>query len=354
MKTQPLTGQVLAPDFQNGFIGAIYKAYNEHRHLILRPDDVWLAITTALGLYVNHHVEEMRDTFVEHEGKKEIMVYAKGNLYSADWRNIIDQFAVEIEKNTKDDMRSWIEPSFSTSTHVIKTVGQVVLMGVMQKYFSYKGYLMCGLREVTLEGTEKDWKDLPVKASRLKDLGVECLAHWAGLLDYVLYHFVKAFSRNPDKDFWSRVCHSSGNLSGPSHLEGWVNVFIPFGNLDGAYKLKKADPDGNEWGRVDLVSIPASTTVVPVSVDDNGTTHSTLFYGGHIVCVYDESKDTIRPSLDWAMVNITEFLDSQVKEESRKYSEDLHHPPGSMAWSRVEQNYKWQSFPTPVEFTSGG
>ena len=352
MKTQPLVGQVLAPNFQNGFIGAIYKAYNEHRHLILRPDDVWLAITTALGLYVNNHAEEMRHTFVEHEGKKEIKVYATGSLYSANWSSIIDQFAAEIEKNTKDDMRAWIEPSFSTTTHVTKTVGQVVLMGVMKKYFDYKLMLLCGLPEVTLEGTVDDWKDLRVKASRLKDLGVECLAHWAGLLDFVLSHFVNAFSGNADKDFWNRVCHRSGGGSGPSYLGGWVNVFIPFGKDNGEYKLMEADPDGNKWGRVDMDSIPGSTTEVPVLIDDNGTTYSTIFYGGHIVCVYDESKDTIRPSLDWAMVDITEFLDS---EGSRECSEELGRLHARMNRMRAEQqNYNWQDFPKPVEFTSGG
>ena len=240
----------------------------------------------------------MRHTFVEHEGKKEIKVYATGNLYSANWPYIIDQFAAKIEKNTKDDMRSWIEPSFSTTTHVSKTVGQVVLMGVMKKYFDFTAHLACGLPEVTLEGTVDDWKELRVKASRLKDLEVECLKHWAGLLDFVLSHFVKAFSGNPDKNFWSRVCHHSGAFSGPSYLGGWVNVFIPFGKANGEYKLMEAEPDGNKWGRIDLAEIPASTTEVPVLVDDNGVkTYSTIFYGGHIVCVYDGSKDTIRDLL---------------------------------------------------------
>ena len=350
MKSQPLAGQALSPDCHNGFIGAIYKAYNEHRHLILRPDDVWLAITTALGLYVNNHAEEMRHTFVKHEGKKEIKVYSDGNLYSADWRNIMGQFAAEIEKNTKDDMRSWIEPSFSTTTHATKTVGQVVLMGVMQKYFDYTCCLLCGLPQVTLEGTVEDWKHLRVKASRLKDMGVQCLKHWAGLLDFVLSHFVKGFSGNPDKDFWNRVCHRTGGGSGPSYLGGWVNVFIPFEKDSGEYIMMGADPRKNKWGRIDMDAVPGSTTQVPVLIDDNGTTHSTIFYGGHIVCVYDYIKDTIRPSLDWAIVDITEFPDS---EEPRECSQDdLDDLCARMGWMRVKQEY-WKALPKPVEFASG-
>ncbi len=131
-----------------------------------------------------------------------------------------------------------------------------------------------------------------------------------------------------------------------------MNVFIPFKKGSGEYILMRADPSKNQWGEVDMDSVPASTVQVPVLIDDNGTTHSTIFFGGHIVCVYDEAKDAIRPSLDWAMVDITEFLDS---EDSRECFEELDHLRGRMGRIRAErQNYNWQDFPKLVEFTSGG
>ena len=60
-------GYVISPGFSNGFVGALYQAYNEHRHLILRPDDVWLAIATAFGLFmgVKENAETMRKQFVD-------------------------------------------------------------------------------------------------------------------------------------------------------------------------------------------------------------------------------------------------------------------------------------------------
>lgn len=34
----------------NGFVRAALEAYNQHRHLVIRPDDVWITILTQLSL----------------------------------------------------------------------------------------------------------------------------------------------------------------------------------------------------------------------------------------------------------------------------------------------------------------
>ena len=351
----------MAPPLGNGFVGTIFQAYREHRHLVLRPDDVWLAITTALSLYVNNHAEEMRHTFVEHEGKKEIKVEAGGDVYSADWNSIMHQFAEEIENNTRSDVRSWLEPNFSTTTPTARTVGQVVLMGAMKKYFDFTVILACGLRKVTLEGTLQDWQYLRTKASQLKYLAVEELTHWAGLLDFVLAHFIQVFSGHPDRDFWGRICHYLSGGSGSSALTGWVNVFIPFEKDDGKYRLMEADPSENRWGMIDTDSVPPSTVEVPVLINDNGRVYTTLFYGGHIVSVYNPSDDTIRPSLDWAIIDVTEHLEQkkdcnstdelcQLRERKRMMEMHMYHG-GSVHGGG---DLYWKYFPEPVKFKYSG
>lgn len=65
--TQP--ENIIEPNLGNGFIGALYDAYSKHYELVLRPDDVWLAIGTAFANYVDAHSEEMRKEFVNHEEK---------------------------------------------------------------------------------------------------------------------------------------------------------------------------------------------------------------------------------------------------------------------------------------------
>ena len=335
-------GRIISPGFSNGFVGALYRAYNEHRHLILRPDDVWLAITTAFGLFmgVKKNAETMRKQFVDFEGKIQLEVTDAGTIYTVNWNDIINRMSDLIEKNTKGDARTWTEPNFTTTTPTGKTVGQVVLMGVMKHYFDYKVTLMCGLPKVTLEGTLEDWKKLQEKAQHFASFGIECLTHWSGLLEIVLQKMVDSYEGKVDKEFWSHIVANEGWGSGSSYIAGWVNVFMPFSEK-GVYRLSSVKPESSDWGKIDSDDVPPSTVEVPVLIDDNGREYETIFYGGHIVCLYDPEKDSIRPSLDWAIVDITGSTGPQVKS----FREPV---PQRVA------DYHPETFPKPVKFSYGG
>ncbi|KAI9457708.1 hypothetical protein HD554DRAFT_1983611, partial [Boletus coccyginus] len=54
----------------NGFVHTVVEAYNRHRTLIVRPDNVWLAILTQFSFFVNGNAEALRSVFVAHKGKK--------------------------------------------------------------------------------------------------------------------------------------------------------------------------------------------------------------------------------------------------------------------------------------------
>ena len=61
----------------NGFSDTVLRAYNQHHHLVLRPDDVWQAIILQFNFYVNAHAEDLRHLFVPHKGKKHLTVIVK-------------------------------------------------------------------------------------------------------------------------------------------------------------------------------------------------------------------------------------------------------------------------------------
>jgi hypothetical protein len=60
--------------YGNGFVDGIIRAFQQDLHLVLRPDDVWLAIMTQFNFYVKSHAEELRNKFVNHKGKEELEV----------------------------------------------------------------------------------------------------------------------------------------------------------------------------------------------------------------------------------------------------------------------------------------
>ena len=58
--------------------------------MILRPDDVWIAITTSFARYMEVHAEDLRSKFVDHEGQKELVAYGGGTIMSANWPDLVD------------------------------------------------------------------------------------------------------------------------------------------------------------------------------------------------------------------------------------------------------------------------
>ena len=62
-----------------------------------------------------------------------------------------------LEENVVDTgLREWIILDFSTTTRDDRVVAGVLMMGTLQKYFSYMFSIVCGIPSVTLLGTEED------------------------------------------------------------------------------------------------------------------------------------------------------------------------------------------------------
>eukprot|EP01126_Amoeba_proteus_P007866 TRINITY_DN1286_c0_g1_i5.p1 TRINITY_DN1286_c0_g1~~TRINITY_DN1286_c0_g1_i5.p1 ORF type:complete len:365 (-),score=80.48 TRINITY_DN1286_c0_g1_i5:139-1179(-) len=305
LKTTEPEGTI-EPALKNGFVGAAFQAYNQHMNLVLSPDDVWVAITTAFANYVDRHAEEMRHHFVTHKGKKELVVYSVGSITTANYDDLINQMSNKIDENTKAETRKWLESDFSTTTSISRTVSKVVLMGAMKNYFSYKMCLMCGLPSVTLLGTLQDWQEIRTRVDRLSSYGVTELNTWAEVLGHVIDEFVSAYQGKVDKDFWNRITHESGGGSGPTYLEGWILAFMPWTD-EGKFILSPLSHvlSTHSYGFMDTNDVPASAVEVPVIINDNGTEYQTIFYAGAIAATYDASKNRIKPSLDWGFIDVT-------------------------------------------------
>ncbi|KYQ91415.1 hypothetical protein DLAC_08379 [Tieghemostelium lacteum] len=151
----------------HSLIHAITRAYNQHHHLIIRPDDIWIAIVSQFSIYINKNAEKLRDKFVSFEGKKELEVSAGGSLKTAPYDELTLRMSIETSKNIKDaSIKDWIIPSFSTTTETDKIVGCVALMSSLQKYFDYNYSLSCGIPRVTMMGTVNDWKSIKKKIKK--------------------------------------------------------------------------------------------------------------------------------------------------------------------------------------------
>lgn len=218
------TPKYLFPD-DNGFVHTVMNAYNEHHHLRIRPEDIWLAILTQLSSYINAHSEELRGSFVAFDGKTELEIeYETGTRFDCNWAEFASMITHMLHQNVVDrELQSWIMPAFSTTIQHDKIVASVVMMASLQSYFNYTASFRCGLPSVTLLGEKADYELILQRLDKLRSFGKEP-TQFADLLTAVIKRLVRSFEDPKDADvldFWNRVVKESHFESGGDYFSGW-------------------------------------------------------------------------------------------------------------------------------------
>lgn len=304
------------PCLDNGLLGTIYRSYSQHVPLVLRPDDLWLGIVLNFGRYVKTHSQELRDLFVDHAGRKELVIVSKRPYLKyttqKDWQELIDEMAHKISLNTKKNLNEWMGPNFSTTNQKDRMVAKLALMASVNEYFEMKFEMSCGLSQVTLQGTLEDWKMLYQKAHGLYQFNVQVLTDWADLLLPVLHEFIQAYNGQVNEDFWQRICTNEPRGSGgQKNFRGWFLVFSPF-DEHGKYLLNPFTEvqKSNIYAVINDDQIADCAINVSITIDDhvthnnNGTgqIHHVIFYAGLLMTQYNQKKNTLAPTVDWIMI----------------------------------------------------
>lgn len=272
-----------------GLFAAAWDAYSSHRHLVLRPEDFWLVIQQQLGLYVTNHAEELRDKFVNFKDKETIEIQV-GNTFDG----VPQRLAREVQKRMKTpEVVDWIMPQFSTTTAVDQVCFAVQVMSTMSKYFSFSCCIMCGLPQVTLEGTLEDWKALRKKATRLAEYDVDGkMKQYCVDVDSVLVRLVETFEaavkgQPIDTAWWNAIINMNSGGSGPSYMDGWLIKMILY-DIHGRYRKE----------RMESTDMPAGITSVDFTlVDLGGEEHKAQFHSGSSLVHIADHK--VRPLIHW-------------------------------------------------------
>lgn len=293
----------------HGLLSAMRMAYSQHIPLRIRPDDIWLSVAAAFGIYVQEHSEEMRHLFVGHEGSRDLAVEIGGTTLSETtedtWATFFDGVCRNIGENVKDpELVAWAAPNFATTTAIDRAASQILLMGSLQKYFGYKMILLCGLPQVTLVGDTSDWRKLRSKVDYLSQFGGN-LAEWSGMLAYTLDKLVAASEGEKDEEFWQKMITAERlGSGGQEKYAGWFTVFAPF-NDEFRYVLTDyatATRTGVFAHDYTGGDIPSATVSVPVTVvEKDGTQRSTDVYAGVNLPHYDAERNALSPSVGWGV-----------------------------------------------------
>ena len=223
---------------ESPFFKGMIEAFADHRPVTLSPDAIWFLICQGFAHYVNDNPEAVRDLFVDHEGKIDLVVQSGKDLLSgeADFEAIVDSFYLQISSNTKGEIADIMAQKFSTTGVNEHIVSEIVLMETVKSYFNYiVMYLSCGIPSITLTGTPDDWQSILDRTRKLSAYGIDW---WVKDLEPILTEFVNASKGKPDVDFWKSIVKkyrpgdvrglSCGMDIGSTKFDGWFLKLMPY------------------------------------------------------------------------------------------------------------------------------
>jgi hypothetical protein len=214
----------------NSFFYGMYQAYAEHRPFVLSPDMIWLLITQGFARHIHANAESLREYFVDHSGKHTLIVESGTDLMTNpdEWEKIFPQFTTQISEYVGDELVNHLTADFSTTTSVEKIATEITIMEAMEPYFEYIVIRMvCGIPEITLQGTTEDWQKI---LDKIKYLERYQLQWWIKELEPILKEFVDASNGNINKKFWKNMFkyHSQKEYGAPNIIDGWIVKFFPY------------------------------------------------------------------------------------------------------------------------------
>ena len=240
----------------NSFFYGMYQAYANHRPFVLSPDMIWLLINQGFARHVNANQESMRDLFVDFSGKQSLIVKANKKLE--------------------------------------KVASEITIMEAMKPYFEFiVMYIVCGIPEITLEGTPEDWEKVLDKARRLKEYKLEW---WISELEPLLEEFVKASKGEVNKDFWRNMFkyHSQKKYGAPDIIDGWIVKFFPYdknGRRNNLKQLEGGNSLPDEIVKVDLKYLEVrNDTIIETPLE---------LWSGFIGLQQNKDNFALRPQISW-------------------------------------------------------
>ena len=291
----------------NSFFYGMYQAYADHRPFVLSPDMVWLLISQGFARHVNANPEDMRGSFVGFSGKQTLLVSENRSLYDPDisWERIVSNFTGQIGENVGKDLVELLSCNFSTTTHVEKMASEITIMESMKPYFEFVVMrVICGIPEITLQGTPEDWQKILDKAQKLKKYD---LKWWISELEPVLKEFVKTSKGRIDTVFWQNMFkeHSPEKYGSPKIIDGWIVKFFPYdkkGKRNNLEKLEGGDNLPDEIVKVDFNFLEVSDGAV--------VTTPLELWAGFIGLEQNSENFALTPKISW-MVRKKDFSEEE-------------------------------------------
>ena len=279
-----------------------YSAYENHLPIRLTPDIIWLLIVQGFAQHVNYNAEELRQKFVNFEGKKKLEIiinkyHSYKQMKSEDYEYLFENLTEKIKENVGEELINTIDFNFSTSNKITKVVGYASIMSALKKYFEFRGVCTaCNYPYIILDGKLEDWENILKKTKKLSKYDLE---KWVKRLEIPLNEIIETKKGKINKEFWKKIIYPDKidekieiatyeyKTIQVDGINGWLLTFFPYFKngyfrYDTSLKVK------------DIWRLPKRLLKTPLIMksDDEGETPMTIF-SGFLGMKVDKKKDNL-------------------------------------------------------------
>lgn len=307
-------------------IACVHTAFSQHRPLILSPDIIWLTIVQGFAQHINNNAEKLRDKFVSHKGKKQIIIIVQ-DIYAASpesaWDIAVEKLSAGLGQEL-GPMHGKLISNFSTTGANERIACEVALLDAFQAYFEYVLMCVCGIPEIKLLGEQSDWQNLRQKIDLLNEYELDW---WLPHVKNIADQFVRASAGDIDIKHWQNI-YKKMEAYGGDDMNGWILKLIPYLKCGktGRIDVKNWQLENDEWPDLEAEasgdapgmspmnimrgmpnsirsnSLPSGISMAPFILRDmeRDNTASMQFLGGFIG-IEQDSNLALKPRIGWAV-----------------------------------------------------
>ena len=293
----------------DNILQGFYSAYENHLPIRLTPDIIWLLIVQGFAQHVNYNAEELRQKFVNFEGKKKLEIiinkyHSYKQLKSEDYEYLFENLTEKIKENVGEELINTIDFNFSTSNKITKVVGYASIMSALKKYFEFIGFChVCNYPYIILDGKLEDWENILKKT---KELAKYDLEKWVKRLEIPLNEIIETKKGKINKEFWKKILYPDKidekiEIAAYEYktiqvdgINGWLLTFFPYFK-DGDFRYDTSLKVKDIW------RLPKRLLKTPLIMksDDEGETPMTIFSGFLGMKVDKEKDNLVTAEIGW-------------------------------------------------------
>ena len=293
----------------DNILQGFYSAYENHLPIRLTPDIIWLLIVQGFAQHVNYNAEELRQKFVNFEGKKKLEIiinkyHSYKQMKSEDYEYLFENLTEKIKENVGEELINTIDFNFSTSNRITKVVGYASIMSALKKYFEFIGFChVCNYPYIILDGKLEDWENILKKTKKLSKYDLE---KWVKRLEIPLNEIIETKKGKINKEFWKKILYPDKidekiEIAAYEYktiqvdgINGWLLTFFPYFK-DGDFRYDTSLKVKDIW------RLPKRLLKTPLIMksDDEGETPMTIFSGFLGMKVDKEKDNLVTAEIGW-------------------------------------------------------